>query len=82
LTKVRAQGFAMVDQELEEGLRSAAAPIRDRSGRVIASLNISTHASRSSLETMRRTLVPLLLAAAARISADIPAHSRGTRART
>jgi len=81
LARVRAQGFAMVDQELEEGLRSAAAPIRDRAGRVIASLNISAHASRTSLETMRRTLVPPLLAAAARISADIPAHSRGARAR-
>ena len=80
LAKVRAQGFAMVDQELEEGLRSAAAPIRDRSGRVIASLNISAHASRTSLESMRRRLVPPLLAAAARISADIPADSRGARA--
>jgi IclR family pca regulon transcriptional regulator len=79
LAKVRAQGFAMVDQELEEGLRSAAAPIRDRSGKVIASLNISAHASRTSLEAMRRTLVPPLLAAAARISADIPADSRGAR---
>ncbi len=79
LAKVRTQGFAMVDQELEEGLRSAAAPIRDRAGRVIASVNISTHASRTSLESMRRTLVPPLLAAAARISADIPADSRGAR---
>jgi IclR family transcriptional regulator, pca regulon regulatory protein len=79
LAKVRAQGFAMVDQELEEGLRSAAAPIRDRTGKVIASLNISAHASRTSLEAMRRALVPPLLAAAARISADIPADSRGAR---
>jgi IclR family pca regulon transcriptional regulator len=56
-----------------------AAPIRDRAGRVIGSVNISTHASRTSLESMRRTLVPPLLAAAARISADIPADSRGGR---
>jgi IclR family transcriptional regulator, pca regulon regulatory protein len=79
LTRVRAQGFALVDQELEEGLRAVAAPIRDRAGRVIGSVNISTHASRTSLESMRRTLVPPLLAAAARISADIPADSRGGR---
>jgi IclR family transcriptional regulator, pca regulon regulatory protein len=79
LAKVRAQGFALVDQELEEGLRSVAAPIRDRAGRVIGAVNISSHASRTSLESMRRTLIPPLLAAAARISADIPADSRGGR---
>jgi IclR family pca regulon transcriptional regulator len=79
LAKVRAQGFAVVDQELEEGLRAVAAPIRDRAGRVIGAVNVSTHATRTSLESMRRTLVPPLLAAAARISADIPADSRGGR---
>ena len=76
LAKVRAQGFALVDQELEEGLRAVAAPIKDRLGRVVASLNISAHASRTSLESMRRNLVPPLLAAAARISADLPTNSR------
>ncbi len=76
LTRVRSQGFALVDQELEEGLRAVAAPIRDRAGRVVAALNISAHASRASLESMRRTLVPPLLATAARISADLPASTR------
>jgi IclR family pca regulon transcriptional regulator len=80
LTKVRTQGYAIVDQELEEGLRSVAAPIRDRSGRVVAAINVSTHAARSSLELVRRTLVPPLLAAAARISADLPAAARPRRA--
>lgn len=78
LAKVRGQGYALVDQELEEGLRAVAAPIRDRTGRVVASLNISAHASRTSLETMRRSMIPPLLAAAARISADLPTTSRGT----
>jgi IclR family pca regulon transcriptional regulator len=77
LAKVRGQGYALVDQELEEGLRAVAAPIRDRTGRVVASLNISAHASRTSLETMRRSLIPPLLAAAARISADLSTTSRG-----
>jgi IclR family pca regulon transcriptional regulator len=79
IAKVRVQGFSFVDQELEEGLRAVAAPIRDRAGRVVASLNISAHASRNSLESMRRNLVPPLLAAAARISADLPATSRPRR---
>lgn len=71
LARVRAQGWALVDQELEEGLRAVAAPIRDRAGRVVAALNVSAHASRTSLESMRRLFVPPLVAAAARISADL-----------
>jgi IclR family pca regulon transcriptional regulator len=71
--RVRAQGWALVDQELEEGLRAVAAPIRDRSGRIVAAINVSAHASRTSLEAMRRDLLPPLLATAARISADLPA---------
>jgi IclR family transcriptional regulator, pca regulon regulatory protein len=71
LRRARSQGWALVDQELEEGLRSVAAPIRDRSGHVIAAVNVSAHASRTSKEAMRRELVPPLLAAAARIEADL-----------
>jgi IclR family pca regulon transcriptional regulator len=71
LARVRAQGWAMVDQELEEGLRSVAAPIRDRGGRVVAAVNLSAHASRTSTESVRRELLPSLLATAARIEADL-----------
>ena len=76
IQRVRTQGWSLVDQELEEGLRSVAAPIRDRTGRTVAAVNVSAHASRTSLESMRRDLVPPLLAAAARISADLPASGR------
>ena len=41
IATVRKQGFAMVDQELEEGLRSAAVPIRSASGNITAALNVS-----------------------------------------
>ena len=71
LDRVRRQGWAMVDQELEEGLRSIAAPIRDRTGRTIAAVNLSAHASRMSIDEGRRRLVPALLATAARIEADL-----------
>jgi IclR family pca regulon transcriptional regulator len=74
--KVRAQGWSLVNQELEEGLRALAAPIRDRAGRVVAAVNVSAHASRTSLEAMRRDLLPPLLTTAARIEADIPESRR------
>src|SRR6266545_2509655 len=78
LARVRAQGWAIVDQELEEGLRAVAAPIRNRDGRTVAAINISAHASRTPVESVRRRLLPPLLAAAARIEADLPARIPGT----
>lgn len=78
LARVRRQGYAIVDQELEEGLRSVAAPVRDRDGAVVAAVNIPVHASRNSVESVRRDLLPHLLAAVARIEADL----RVTRLRT
>jgi IclR family pca regulon transcriptional regulator len=70
LARVRGQGWALVNQELEEGLRALAAPIRDRTGRVVAAVNVSAHASRTSLQAIRRDLLPPLLKTAARIEAD------------
>ncbi|MEV6443528.1 IclR family transcriptional regulator C-terminal domain-containing protein [Amycolatopsis sp. NPDC051716] len=81
LAKVAGQGWAMVDQELEEGLRSVAAPIRGRTGRVVAAVNLSTHASRTTAESVQRDLVPPLLETARAIEADLavgaPDHARG-----
>ena len=79
LAKVRRQGWALVDQELEEGLRSVAAPIRDRSGETVAAMNLSAHASRMTIDAARRTLVPPLLATAARIEADLRVAGAGPR---
>jgi IclR family pca regulon transcriptional regulator len=75
LARIRGQGWALVDQELEEGLRSVAAPIRDRTGRVVAAVNVSAHASRASKDAVRRVLLPPLLATAGRIEADLRAAS-------
>lgn len=76
ILRVREQGYAIVDQELEEGLRSLAAPIRDDQGRVIAAANVSAHASRSSIEDVRRDLLPALLETTARIEADLTSVAR------
>jgi IclR family pca regulon transcriptional regulator len=68
LDKVRRQGWALVDQELELGVRSVAAPLRDRTGRVIAAVNVSSNAGRVSLDALRRQVLPCLLEAVARIN--------------
>ncbi len=71
LLRVRAQGWAMVDQELEQGLRSIAAPLRDRDGRVVAAVNISAPTSRGETNAVRDELLPHLLRAAAQIEQDL-----------
>jgi IclR family pca regulon transcriptional regulator len=75
LHRVRRQGYAATDQELEEGLRSLAVPIHDASGSVIAALNVSVHASRASMATLRREFLPAALEAAAAIEADLGGSS-------
>jgi IclR family pca regulon transcriptional regulator len=71
LARVRRGGWALVDQELEDGLRSIAAPIRNPRGRVVAAINLSTHASRRTLDAIRRTMLPPLLETTGRIERDL-----------
>lgn len=68
---VRDQGHALVDQELEHGLRSIAAPVHDRHGRVVAAVNVSTHVNRVTRERVRREFLPVLQEAVAGIEADL-----------
>jgi IclR family transcriptional regulator, pca regulon regulatory protein len=75
LDRVRRQQFAVVDQELERGLRSAAAPIRDPSGRVVAAANVGALAGRVTVAALRRALVPPLRATAELIARDLAAAS-------
>ena len=72
LERVRNQGWCLVDQELEEGLVSMAAPIADRSGRTIAALNLSAQALATPPQQMLQRCLPSLLAAAAQISRTLP----------
>ncbi|MFE0629625.1 IclR family transcriptional regulator C-terminal domain-containing protein [Streptomyces sp. NPDC058864] len=79
LDQVTAEGHAMVSEELEEGLRSIAVPVRDRAGRVVAAINVSMHASRRSEEESRSGLLPPLMEAAARIGEDLRVVGRYAR---
>jgi IclR family pca regulon transcriptional regulator len=71
LARVRKQGYALTDQELEQGLRSIAVPIRDGTGAVTAALNVSVHASRATAAALKRDVLPLLLETAAAIENDV-----------
>jgi len=71
LTRVRADGYAAVDQELEEGLRSLAVPIRGVDGDAIAALNVSVHATRGTMAGLRRDVLPLARRAAEAIESDL-----------
>ena len=71
LHETRRQGYALVDQELEYGLRSIAAPVRDRTGSVVAAVNVSSHVSRITRERARRELLPPLLHAVSEIETDL-----------
>jgi IclR family pca regulon transcriptional regulator len=74
LDRVRDEGYAAVDQELEEGLRSLAVPIHDATGATVAALNVSVHASRGTMTTLRRDFLPLARDAVAGIEADLGVH--------
>lgn len=67
LDRVRRDGVALVDQELEIGLRSIAVPVHARSGAVVGALNIGTQAGRVSLGVMQSQLLPRLREAAQRL---------------
>jgi IclR family pca regulon transcriptional regulator len=71
LGQVRSDGWALVDQELEAGVRSVAVPLRGAGGRAVAALNASAHASRVNLTMLRDRFLPRVLAAAEAISADL-----------
>jgi IclR family transcriptional regulator, pca regulon regulatory protein len=71
IAETQSNGFAIVDGEREEGVRSAAAPIRASTGQVLAAINISVNAARIPLEYLQESIVPRLKATAAEISRNL-----------
>ena len=71
IRSVRTQGYALIDQELEVGIRSVAAPLRDRRGRTLAAVNVGTHAARVTLKELRGVILPDLLNTARDIEAQL-----------
>ncbi|TKI07900.1 IclR family transcriptional regulator domain-containing protein [Martelella alba] len=64
LKKVKAQGYAINDQQLEIGLRSMAVPMYSRKGKVLAAMNVGTHASQVSAAELKECFLPKLQRAA------------------
>ncbi|MFM9554215.1 MULTISPECIES: IclR family transcriptional regulator domain-containing protein [Streptomyces] len=71
LERVRDTGYALVDGELEEGLRSIAVPVRERGGRVVAAVNVAMHSSRRSIEECVTAVLPEMRDAVGRIEAEL-----------
>jgi IclR family pca regulon transcriptional regulator len=67
---VRAKGWALADQDLAPGIRSVATAVRNGDGRVVAALNVTVHAAKTSVEQLTEHHLPRLLRAAADISHD------------
>lgn len=70
LREVRARGWALTDEQLAPGIRSVAVPLRDGEGRVIAALNVNSHAAETPLDVLTGRHLPVLIQAAGAISAD------------
>jgi IclR family transcriptional regulator, pca regulon regulatory protein len=71
IVKARTDGYAIIDQELEEGLIAVAVPIHDRMHRVVAAVNLSTHVGRHDVDSLRNELLPALQRHAALIERDL-----------
>ena len=72
LTEVRAEGYAVNDQELEIGLRSIAVPVKNVVGATVAAMNVSTQASRVTRRELLEKGLPPLRAAAERLGSQLP----------
>ncbi len=72
LRQTAIQGWSLTSEELELGLLSLAAPLRDRSGKVVAAINVSTQINRMNPEQLKTQVLPVLLDAAQRIGSVSP----------
>ena len=64
LRLVQRNGYSIIDQELEHGLRALAVPIRNPAGKVVAALNVGVHAQRVSMQDLQTQFFRYLSAAA------------------
>ncbi len=72
LAGVREHGYALIDEELEVGLRSIAVPVRGASGAVVAALNVGAQTTRVTARQMKEEFLPVLLRGAQELAVLLP----------
>ncbi|MFF1548540.1 helix-turn-helix domain-containing protein [Streptomyces sp. NPDC058291] len=71
--------YTWLDEELEQGVRAIAVPIRDRTGRVVAALSAAAHVARRTTEECVHDILPALRSTASHIETDLHTASRFTQ---
>lgn len=71
LNLVRQQDYAIVDEELEFGLRAAAVPIRNKRGEVVAAINAAGHKHLLDLHDLEARILPAMFQAARQVQAHL-----------
>lgn len=71
LHRVRTQGFCVIDHQTDFGLRSVAAPVRDRNGRTVAAVSVSAPTTTYPKARFDDELLPQVVATAEKISVDV-----------
>ena len=74
LERIRTQGWAISDQEIENGLISIGVPLVDRNSHVVAALNTANHVGRTSIKEMKETVLPQMIETARQISEHLAYH--------
>lgn len=72
LERVRRNGYAINDQELEVGLRSIAVPVYNMAGDVVAALNVGVQAARRSTKDLKTDILPILLEEQEKLRQHLP----------
>ena len=70
LAEIRERGWALSDELLSVGIRSIAAPVRDRHGRTAAAMNVTVHAAETSIATLTDEYLPFLLSTARAVTEE------------
>ncbi|MCS0603634.1 helix-turn-helix domain-containing protein [Streptomyces sp. LP11] len=78
LARAARDGHALVDEELEAGLRSLAVPVRNRAGTAVAALNVAMHSSSRTVDECAEHVLPLMRDTAQRIESDLHTAERFT----
>jgi IclR family transcriptional regulator, pca regulon regulatory protein len=71
IQQVRQRGYCLLDQELEDGVRSVAVALRNRRGKALGAINVGTHAARVTLKELRSAILPQLMRCADDINAQL-----------